>query len=120
MKFQIKKDEKSKDTKNQLRFKKAIRKMLMQRKENKIASDTIDEMLSARKKDRRTFRNDPVEMTEKYLAVIDSVEEKIEKTRETYGHGSCHETWILKQEYLAEYGIRWTSPVHLNPGFHFD
>ena len=46
MKFQIKKDEKSKDTKNQLRFKKAIRKMLMQRKENKIASDTIDEMLN--------------------------------------------------------------------------
>lgn len=45
MKFQIKRDEKSKDTKNQLRFKKAIRKMLMQRKENKIASDTIDEML---------------------------------------------------------------------------
>ena len=45
MKFQIKRDEKSKDTKNQLRFKKALRKMLMQRKENKIASDTIDEML---------------------------------------------------------------------------
>ncbi len=46
MKVQIKKDEVSKDTDNHLKFRKKLRKMLMQRLENKINADDIDYALS--------------------------------------------------------------------------
>ena len=46
MKIQIKRDEVSKDTKNHLKFKKKLRKVLMQRDENKFIADTIDEYLN--------------------------------------------------------------------------
>lgn len=39
MKIQIKTDEVSKDTKNHLKFKKKLRKVLMQRDENKFIAD---------------------------------------------------------------------------------
>ena len=69
---------------------------------------------------RRTFKNDPIEMSEEYLAVIDEVEEKIDKNRTMDGMGSCHEIWGLKSEYLAEKGIYWRSPHLLNPRIMFD
>lgn len=46
LKIQIKRDEVSKDTKNHLKFKKKLRKVLMQRDENKFISDTIDNYLN--------------------------------------------------------------------------
>ena len=46
VKIQIKRDEVSKDTKNHLKFKKKLRKVLMQRDENKFITDTIDEYLN--------------------------------------------------------------------------
>ncbi len=46
MKIQIKTDEVSKDTKNHLKFKKKLRKVLMQRDENKFIADTIDDYLN--------------------------------------------------------------------------
>ena len=46
MKIQIKRDEVSKDTKNHLKFKKKLRKVLMQRDENKFIADTIDDYLN--------------------------------------------------------------------------
>ena len=42
MKIQIKRDEVSRDTKNHLKFKKKLRKMLMQREENKAIDFVID------------------------------------------------------------------------------
>ena len=69
---------------------------------------------------RRNLKHDPVEMTEEYLAVIDEVDEKIEKNREYHGFGSCHHVWSLKTDYLAEKGIVWKSPVVLNPRVRFD
>lgn len=42
MKIQIKRDEVSKDTKNHLKFKKKLRKMLMQREENKAIDYVIN------------------------------------------------------------------------------
>ena len=45
MKIQIKRDEVSKYTKNHLKFKKNLRKMLMQRSENKEIEYVIDKML---------------------------------------------------------------------------
>jgi hypothetical protein len=71
-------------------------------------------------KRRRNLKHDPVEMTEEYLAVIDEVDEKIEKNREYHGFGSCHHVWSLKTDYLAEKGIEWKSPVVLNPKVRFD
>ncbi len=74
-------------------------------------------MQSAQESRRGLPKNDPVELTEAYLAVIDLVEEKIEKNRKL---DFCHETWSLQAQYLAEYGIYWQSPAILNPGFLFD
>ena len=69
---------------------------------------------------RRNLKHDPVEMTEEYLAVIDEIDEKIEKNREYRGFGSCHHVWSLKTDCLAEKGIEWKSPVVLNPRVRFD
>ena len=77
-------------------------------------------ILNERKERRRSLKHDPVEMTEEYLAVIDEIEEKIEKSRTTYGHGSCFEVWSLKKSYLLESDIEWHTPAELNPHVHFD
>lgn len=69
---------------------------------------------------RRNLKHDPVEATEEYLAVIDEVDEWIEKNREYRGFGSCHHVWRLKAEYLAKKGITWRSPAALNPRVRFD
>ena len=69
---------------------------------------------------RRSLNHGPVEMGEEYLAVIDEVEEKIDKNRTLWGMGSCHEVWNLKFQYLLEKGISWKSPSVLNPRVMFD
>ncbi len=62
-------------------------------------------------------KNDPVEQTDEYLAVIDEVEQLIEENTEL---DFCMEYWSLKSQFLAQKGIFWRSPVLLNPGFMFD
>jgi len=81
-----------------------------------LTEDVFKTVLSRR----RNLKHDPVEMTEAYLAVIDEVDEKIEKNRALRGFGSCHHVWSLKIEYLAEKGIKWRSPAMLNPRVRFD
>ena len=85
-----------------------------------IQKDIVDDVFDTVMKRRRNLRHDPVEMTEEYLAVIDEVDEKIEKNREYRGFGSCHHVWCLKTGYLAEKGIAWHSPDVLNPKVRFD
>lgn len=69
---------------------------------------------------KRTLKRDPVEMTPEYLAVIDEVEQKVEKNMTTHGRGSCHERWALTREYLEEKGVQWRSLGVMNPTFRFD
>jgi tetratricopeptide (TPR) repeat protein len=85
-----------------------------------ISKDIVDDVFDTVMKRRRNLKHDPVEMTEEYLAVIDEVDEKIEKNRKYHGFGSCHHVWGLKTDYLAEKGIEWKSPVVLNPRVRFD
>ena len=85
-----------------------------------ISKDIVDDVFDTVMKRRRNLKHDPVEMTEEYLAVIDEVDEKIEKNRKYHGFGSCHHVWGLKADYLAEKGIEWKSPVVLNPRVRFD
>ena len=90
-----------------------------------IATELMSEsdaqrILNERKERRRSLKHDPVEMTEEYLAVIDEIEEKVEKSRTTYGHGSCFEVWSLKKSYLLEPDIEWHTPSELNPQVLFD
>ena len=85
-----------------------------------IPKDIVDDVFDTVMKRRRNLKHDPVEMTEEYLAVIDEVDEKIEKNREYRGFGSCHHVWALKTDYLAEKGIKWRSPDVLNPRVRFD
>ena len=83
-----------------------------------IMQEKIKERLESAMENRRTaIKNDPVEKTEKYLAVIDEVEEKIDKTKKM---DFCLEYWNLKAKYLNAHGIHWRSPVELNPGVMFD
>ena len=85
-----------------------------------ISKELVDDVFSTVMSRRRNLKHDPVEMTEEYLAVIDEVDEKIEKNREYRGFGSCHHVWALKTDYLAEKGIKWSSPDVLNPRVRFD
>ena len=85
-----------------------------------IPKDIVDDVFGTVMKRRRNLKHDPVEMTEEYLAVIDEVDEKIEKNREYRGFGSCYHVWSLKTDCLAEKGIAWRSPAQLNPRFRFD
>ena len=85
-----------------------------------IPKDIVDDVFDTVMNRRRNLKHDPVEMTEEYLAVIDEVDEKIEKNRQHHGFGSCHHVWSLKTDYLAEKGIEWKSPVVLNPRVRFD
>ena len=77
-------------------------------------------IINERKERRRSLKHDPVEMRDEYLAVIDDIEEKVEKSRTTYGHGSCFEVWSLKKSYLLEHDIEWQTPSELNPRVLFD
>ncbi len=85
-----------------------------------LTRELTDDVFDTVMKRRRNLKHDPVEMTEEYLAVIDEVDEKIEKNREYRGFGSCHHVWSLKTDYLAEKGIKWHSPDVLNPRVRFD
>ena len=85
-----------------------------------ISKKEIEKIFKERMEHRRSFKNDPVEMSEEYLAVIDEVEAKIEENRTIKGHGSCHEIWYLKGQFLMEKGIMWTSPALLNRHIMFD
>ena len=85
-----------------------------------ISKELVDDVFSTVMNRRRNLKHDPVEMTEEYLAVIDEIDEKIEKNREYRGFGSCHHVWSLKTDYLAEKGITWRSPDLLNPRVRFD
>ena len=83
-----------------------------------LPDERIRELLLSAQENRRGFiKNDPVEKTEEYLAVIDKVEEKIEKTKQM---DFCLEYWSLKARFLFEYGILWRSPSQLNRGVMFD
>ena len=83
-------------------------------------ADDAERIINERKERRRSLKHDPVEMREEYLAVIDEIEEKVEKSRTTYGHGSCFEVWSLKKSYLLEHDIEWQTPFELNPRVLFD
>ena len=80
----------------------------------------VERIVNERKERRRSLKHDPVEMTEEYLAVIDEIEEKVEKSRRAFGHGSCFEVWSLKKSYLLEHDIEWHTPAELNPRVLFD
>lgn len=83
-----------------------------------LPDESIRELLLSAQENRRGFiKNDPVEKTEEYLAVIDKVEEKIDKAKQM---NFCLEKWNLKAQFLFEVGILWRSPAQLNPGVMFD
>ena len=79
-----------------------------------------ERIINERKERRRSLKHDPVEMRDEYLAVIDEIEEKVEKSRRAFGHGSCFEVWSLKKSYLLEHDIEWQTPAELNPRVLFD
>lgn len=61
--------------------------------------------------------NDPIEMTDEYLNIIDEVEPKINEEYDklpNLGFGMIHFYWEIKKRILEEYGIKWRSPKELN------
>ena len=92
---------------------KKVAEMLLEKEE-------VEKIFASALASRRSLKHDPVEMSEEYLAVIDEVEEKIEKNKTLSGRGSYLEIWSLKREYLKEKGIDWKSPAMLNPRVRFD
>lgn len=64
------------------------------------------------------LKHDPIELSEKYLSVIDEVERRMDEA----GTKNMHpfESAGLRKKLLKEYGIDWKSEIELNPDFHFD
>ena len=65
---------------------------------------------------------DPVEMTAEYLAIRYELEEKIDEAleHERGYYDYCKEYWMAKRMILrSDYGIRWKSPIVLNPNEEF-
>lgn len=68
---------------------------------------------------------DQVELTDKYKAVIDKVEKKVDRKLKFHPSngrlGYCHVYWETKQSILKKkYGIDWRTPSELNPKVMFD
>lgn len=83
-----------------------------------LPNDKVRELLlSAQEYCRSLIKQDPVEKTEEYLAVIDDVEEQIDREKTM---NFCLEYWNLKSQLLFERGILWRSPAQLNPNVMFD
>lgn len=83
-----------------------------------LSDERINELLVSSQESRRGFiKNDPVEKTDEYLAVIDEVEERTDKEKTM---DFCLEKWNLKARFLFEYNIIWHSPAQLNPDIMFD
>jgi len=64
------------------------------------------------------LKHDPVELTDKYLSVIDEIERRMD-TDEIKKMHSFTKSRLFGQ-LLLEYGIEWKSVTSLNPGCHFD
>ncbi len=65
---------------------------------------------------------DPVELTDEYLAIRFELEEKIDEAleHERGYYDYCREYWMAKRMILrSDYGIRWKSPIVLNPHDEF-
>ena len=83
-----------------------------------LSEDKMQELLSAAQKYcRSSVKQDPIEKTEAYLAVIDAVDERIDREKTM---DFCLEHWQLKKRFLFGYGIDWQSPAELNPRVMFD
>lgn len=83
-----------------------------------LTKKCVEDLLeSVRQRCKHMLKMDPVELTERYLAVIDDVEKRIDANSTV---GICHEYWWLKAKYLGELGIEWHSPAVLNPECMFD
>lgn len=69
------------------------------------------------------LKRDPIEWSEKYEKIIDEANKKIYALLEDYprGMGFCLAYWSVKEKVLREdYGVKWKSPVIMNPGVIFD
>jgi tetratricopeptide (TPR) repeat protein len=77
-----------------------------------------------KKADKRPhLKHDPVEYTEKYLAILPELETKIEAALKDVRRamGFCFRYWHTKKEILKhDYDIEWDSPAVLNPHVRFD
>ena len=83
-----------------------------------IPEERISLLLSAAQNAcRQSIRQDPVEMTDEYLAVIDEVERRIAEAQTV---DICFAYWHLKAMFLWEHDIPWRSPAALNPNVMFD
>lgn len=93
-------------------------KDLMDMLSGSVGQDKLSELYQNAANARRGLpKDDPVEQTEEYLAVIDEVERLIDENKTM---DFCMEYWSLKSYYLSQKGIYWRSPVLLNPGVMFD
>lgn len=64
------------------------------------------------------LKHDPVELTDKYLAVIDEVDRRMDTEEYRKAHSFIRNERF--RELLMEYGIEWEPVTSLNPGWHFD
>lgn len=64
------------------------------------------------------LKHDPVELSDKYLAVIDEVERRMDIPENKNVH-----PFVRNERFkalLQQYGIEWEPMTSLNPGWHFD
>ena len=64
------------------------------------------------------MKHDPVELTDKYLAVIDEVDRRMDIPENKNVHPFVRNERF--QALLQQHGIEWQPITSLNPGWHFD
>lgn len=68
--------------------------------------------------DYHPLKHDPVELSDKYLAVIDEVDRRMDIPENKGVH-----PFVWNERFgalLQQYGVEWTPMTSLNPGWHFD
>lgn len=69
------------------------------------------------------LRKDPVESSDEWKKIADSLERDLDKIfkGEKRHMGFCFRYWSVKKEILRKkYGIEWHSPAEMNPTVRFD
>jgi hypothetical protein len=71
----------------------------------------------------QSMLSDPIETDPALRGTVSEAREKAEELAEATGltMGRCHFVWAKQAEILRDdHGIKWFSPVHMNPSAYFD
>lgn len=105
-----------------LRFDK-IEKELINSSKRELGNEVTENLIATAKKDiSMQIRTDPVERSEKFLAIRYEIEEAVDNllASDDSNDSFCMKYWRIKKKLLKDrYNIIWKSPAEMNPEIRF-